>query len=195
MLAVSVHPTPLRCIGFGAARTLGDIDRQGRRLDPIGSSSRFAPPPVSTHRPCTPPRSSGALKLNSAGRCRRPWRSRSRGSLPPSRSGHAVADHVRPIELIGLARLEALAAHHHRLLDAGDAAWPRARRQAAGRGPSSAPVAGRRRKHRAPAVTRNGIAQRGRPGSGFCWHCGTGRSVRRGAPPAHAGRVFQSPGS
>ena len=87
----------------------------------------------------------------------------------PALPGHAVADHAGPVELIGLARLQALAAHHHRLPDAGECGRRHecARRRQL-RTLLCACCSGASGSTGAPAVILNAIAQRGRSGAGFC---------------------------
>ena len=102
----------------GADRAARDIEREGRRLDPIRAGLLLAAAHVDA-QPVLAAEVVGHLELE----CGRALRvggglgDRGRGSLPAG-SGHAVADDAGPVELVGLARLKAFAAHHHRLLNA-----------------------------------------------------------------------------
>src|SRR3989442_1000969 len=101
-----------------ADRAAGDIEREGSRFDPIRAGILLAGAHVDGE-PVLAAEVVGHLELE----CGRALRvggglgDRGRGSLPAG-SGHAVADDAGPVELVGLARLKAFAAHHHRLLNA-----------------------------------------------------------------------------
>src|SRR5262244_4649496 len=65
MLAVSVQPTPFRWI-VKVVPTGPRLISSGNAVGVIQYLPLFFTDPVSIHRPCAPPRSSGTLKRNSA---------------------------------------------------------------------------------------------------------------------------------
>src|SRR6266403_5608238 len=65
MLAVSVQPTPLRWL-VKVVPTGPRLTSSGSTVGVIQYLPVFFADPVSTHRPCAPPRSSGTSKRNSA---------------------------------------------------------------------------------------------------------------------------------
>src|SRR5207237_9220515 len=64
MLAVSVQPTPFRWI-VNVVPTGPRLTSSGNAVGVIQYVPVFFADPVSIHRPCAPPRSSGTLKRNS----------------------------------------------------------------------------------------------------------------------------------
>src|SRR5207244_9083091 len=102
---------------LGAGRSAPDIERQRGRLDPeraglLALATHVDPkavraPEIIRHR-------EGELGVASFVRARLRHLVR---ALLPAAGADAVADHARPVERIGLARLEALAAHGDRLVD------------------------------------------------------------------------------
>src|SRR5438046_1247880 len=64
MLAVSVQPTPFRWT-VKLAPTSPRLTSSGNAVGVIHNIPVFFADPVSIHRPCLPPRSSGTLKRNS----------------------------------------------------------------------------------------------------------------------------------
>ena len=170
MFAVSVQPTPLRWIV--------KVVPAGPRFTSIGSAVGliqnapiFFVGPAWTHRPWVPPRSSGVreAEFDAAGRIGLRFGDHL-GNLLPALSGHAVADDAGPVELVGLAGLQAAAAHR-----TGSPTPAKARgrdelalRAAAGERRVCACCSGGAGSTGGPSVTVKANSKRGRPGAGFC---------------------------